>query len=253
VSNLSLKAFAAFLVTAVLSVGCGGLASAQAASPADSRSGPPVKRIPPTPIAKKKAELGGPTWKVRWTRIAEHAIPFSMLTQQVPNDVRHFCPRFYSMTDPAKRSFWAYFFQALSGAEASLDPRAKARHVEPKLARIEHVPADQVMTEGLLQLTYADSQRYGCSFDHEADRSLPADSLRRSILQPSNNLRCGVKILKNQIIDQQKPLVSPTSYWAPLRPGAPGYETFLHQMVNPPKECGLTNSDRSPHLREIAQ
>ena len=42
---------------------------------------------------------------------------------QVPHDVRRLCPNFYQMSDVDKRAFWAYFFQALAGAEAGLSPR----------------------------------------------------------------------------------------------------------------------------------
>jgi len=34
------------------------------------------------------------------------------------------------MNDPDKRAFWAYFFQALAGAEAGLNPRTRVRHTE---------------------------------------------------------------------------------------------------------------------------
>jgi hypothetical protein len=42
-----------------------------------------------------------------------------------------------------------------------------------------------------------DQERYGCDFDWEKDKNDPA----KTILQPKNNLLCGVAILKNQLID----------------------------------------------------
>ncbi len=45
-----------------------------------------------------------------------------MLSSQVPQGVRRFCPRFYEMAETDKRTFRAYFFQALAGAEAVLNP-----------------------------------------------------------------------------------------------------------------------------------
>lgn len=204
------------------------------------------KRVPSTPLAKKTVELGEPTWNPRWNWFVVHALPPSMLSRLVPSDVQHFCPRFYAMNKKEKHAFWAYFFQALSGAEATLNPRAKAPHTEPVLAARENVPATRVMTEGLLQLTYADASRYGCNFNERADRRLAPDDPRRSILQPKNNLECGVKILANQIIDQHKPIVSPTSYWATLRPGTAGYHTFIQQMADPPRACELHPAGHSP-------
>jgi hypothetical protein len=35
------------------------------------------------------------------------------------------------MGEPDKRTFWAYFFQALAGAEAGLNPNTSIRHAEP--------------------------------------------------------------------------------------------------------------------------
>jgi hypothetical protein len=64
-----------------------------------------------------------------------------------------------------KRTFWAYFFQALAGAEAGLKPNTSVRHTEPEGALA-------MRTEGLLQLSYADQKRYGCDFNWRADRVL---------------------------------------------------------------------------------
>jgi hypothetical protein len=158
------------------------------------------------------------------------------------------------MSDAEKRTFWAYFFQALAGAEAGLNPVATVRHTEPKLAHEEHVPVTNVRTEGLLQLTYADRQRYGCPFDEEADRGLPPDDPTRTILQPKNNLVCGVAILKNQLIDLHRPIVWSDSYWATLRPGNVGYLNFAKQMSNPPAACVMHAERSNGHLtRQQAQ
>jgi hypothetical protein len=213
------------------------------------------KHVPHTPIDRKKAELGQNTWNPQWNEIVEQALPASLLSEQVPHDVRRFCPRFFVMSETEKRTFWAYFFQALAGAEAGLNPQATVRHDEPKLARREKVAATRVRTEGLLQLTYADQTRYGCPFDEQADRGLPPQDPARTILQPKNNLSCGVTILENQLITQRKPLLSPTSYWATLRPGTASYRIFAKQMTNPPAACGLHSlrGRRKVPLKQIAQ
>ena len=210
----------------------------------------PLKRVPPTPIEKKAAELGDTTWNPEWNQIVAQALPPVLLSNRVPRDVRQFCPRFYGMTNAQKRTFWVYFFQALAGAEAGLNPNATVRHTEPKMAQEEHVAVTKVRTEGLLQLTYADRHRYGCLFDEEADRGLAPDDPARTILQPKNNLACGVTILKNQIVDLHRPLLWSNSYWATLRPGTISYRVFAKQMVNPPAACGLhpglPDRDRQP-------
>ena len=85
---------------------------------------------------------------------------------------------------------------------------------------------------------YADQKRYGCNFNWQVDRALKPHDPAKTILQPKNNLECGVKILFNQIIIQHKPLLSRSGYWSTLRPGGPSYLLFAKQMTNPPAACG---------------
>ena len=211
---------------------------------------PETKLVAPTPIAVKKAELGSDNnWNPQWDQAVETAIPPEMLSTQVPRDVRRFCPRFYQMGETDKRAFWAYFFQALAGAEAGLNPRSNVRHTEPETAVVDDVTHQMVHSEGLLQLTYEDHQRYGCDFNWEADRHLPPHDPQRTILNPENNLKCGINILSNQIINQHKLIFSHTSYWSTLQPGTVGFRVFVKQMTNPPVPCGLRQpaaAHRSP-------
>lgn len=198
---------------------------------------PKTKPAPATPIDTRRAEIGGPMWNPAWDNIVEEALPPSMLSWRVPPDVRHFCPRFYSMKDVDKRAFWAYFFQALAGAEAGLKPRARVRHTEPAVAVTDKVTGRAVRSQGLLQLTYEDANRYGCDFDWQTDKKLKPDSAAKTILQPKNNLECGVKILAHQIIDSHKRILSRSSYWSTLRPGTASYRMFAKQMTNVPLTC----------------
>ncbi len=207
-----------------------------------------TKPAPPTPIDAKKAELGGKTWDPLWDKIVEQSVPPEMLSSRVPRDVRKFCPRFYTMSETDKRVFWAYFFQALAGTEAGLNPTSRVRHSEPEVAVVDHVTHKAVRSEGLLQLTYEDATRYGCDFDWTHDRELPLSDPSKSILQPKNNLECGVKILDKQIITQHKPLISRKSYWSTLQPGTVPYHTFVKQMINPPAACEAPV--RAPKLRQ---
>ena len=197
------------------------------ASPAQA-----IKPAPPTPIDMKKVELGGTPWNPQWDQIIEKALPPEMLSSQAPRGVRRFCPRFYEMGTADKRTFWAYFFQALAGAEAGLNPNTSVRHTEPEGAMA-------MRSEGLLQLSYADQKRYGCDFNWQVDRALKANDPAKTILQPKNNLECGVKILVNQTIVQHKPLLTRSGYWSTLQPDGPSYRVFAKQMTNPPAACGL--------------
>jgi hypothetical protein len=52
-----------------------------------------TKPAPPTPIDEKKVELGGTPWNPQWDEIIEKALPAELLSSQVPQGVRRFCPR----------------------------------------------------------------------------------------------------------------------------------------------------------------
>jgi hypothetical protein len=209
---------------------------------------PETKAAPATPIDTKRAELGGPMWDPAWDMIVEQALPPEMLSSQVPRDVRRFCPRFYEMSEVDKRAFWAYFFQALAGAEGGLKPTTLVRHTEPEVAVKDEVTGRAVRSSGLLQLTYEDQTRYGCDFDWDADKKRPqVHDPAKTILQPKNNLECGVKILDKQIIDQHKPLLSHSGYWSTLRPGGASYRVFVKQMTNVPAACGLRVAKTKRH------
>jgi hypothetical protein len=206
-----------------------------------------VKPAPPTPIDVKKVELGGTPWNPQWDQIIEKALPPGMLSSRVPRGVRRFCPRFYEMGKADKRTFWAYFFQALAGAEAGLNPNTSVRHTEPE-------GTIAMRSEGLLQLAYADHKRYGCDFNWRVDRLLKANDPTKSILQPNNNLECGVKILFNQIINQHKPLLTRSGYWSTLHPDGPSFRIFAKQMTNPPSACGLSTKstiDKSDTTKSV--
>jgi hypothetical protein len=213
-----------------------------------------IQPVPPTPIDVKKVELGGTPWNPQWDQIIEKALPPEMLSSQVPQGVRRFCPRFYEMGETDKRTFWAYFFQALAGAEAGLNPNTSVPHPKPEVARRDEVGGKATRSQGLLQLAYADQKRYGCDFNWQADRALKANDPAKTILQPKNNLECGVKILVNQTIIQHKPLLTRSGYWSTLHPDGPSYRVFAKQMTNPPSACGLSTKstiDKSATTKSV--
>ncbi|HLY42257.1 MAG TPA: hypothetical protein VKR52_13680 [Terracidiphilus sp.] len=196
-----------------------------------------VKSPPPTPIALKKVQLGEPSWNPEWDRIIEEGLPSDLLSSHLAKDVRPFCPAFKRMDVDDKREFWAYFFQALAGAEAGLEPTADVRHTQPQVAVVDRVTHRMVRAEGLLQLTYMDANRYDCNFDWDSDRHLPEKDPAKTILQPENNLACGITILENQLVTRHEHLISRKSYWETLRPGTAGFPNFIRQMRNVPGAC----------------
>lgn len=237
----AIVSFAALLTLAIfLSAGCSRAAQSQTTptSPLPPAQ-PQIKPAPPTPIAVKKVELGeGDPWNREWDVMIEKALPHNLVTRRRAPAVRALCPRYRTMTQANRRAFWAYFFQALAGAEAGLKPTADVRHTEPQVAVIDPVTHRIVRQEGLLQLAYEDSRRYGCKFNWQRDRDLPEHDPAKTILQPRNNLLCGIRIVENQLIDQHRPLVTDSSYWVTLRPNSPSFRIFLRQMADVPEACG---------------
>jgi hypothetical protein len=205
-----------------------------------------IKPAPPTPIAEQKDTLNEDNnWNPQWDVVIEENLPSEMLSPGTGKAVGAYCPRFSSLPDVDKRAFWAYLFQALSGAEAGLKPTTNVRHTDPAVAVVDGVSHRMVRSEGLLQLTYEDSERYGCDFDWNHDKSLPAHDAAKTILQPKNNLLCGIRIMKNQLVDLHEPLLTSKSYWSTLRPSTLSYRVFVKQMANAPATCG-TKAPRSP-------
>jgi hypothetical protein len=207
---------------------------------------PEVKPAPPTPIAEEKDELGKPSWDPSWDVTVEQALPRELLSDSVARYVKPFCPRFKSMSEVDRRTFWAYVFQALAGAEAGLVPTTNVRHTEPEVAVKDTVTKRMVRSEGLLQLTYMDADRYDCDFDWDNDKQLAEKDPAKTILQPVNNLTCGVKIMKTQLIERRRPLVTSDSYWSTLRPGTLSYRVFYKQMANVPEVC---RADSAPAMQ----
>jgi hypothetical protein len=220
-----------FSVATWMAFGCSGTRLAQQVPQAQ------VEPAPPTPIAEKKDELGVPSWDPAWDATIEQSLPPEMLSNSEARAVKPFCPQFQEMSEADRKVFWAYVFQALAGAEAGLKPTTDVRHTEPEVAVKDSVTNRMVRSEGLLQLTYEDSDRYGCDFDWDKDKQLPEKDPQKTILQPENNLKCGIRIMSNQLIDKHKPLATGSSYWSTLRPGTVSYRVFVKQMTNVPSAC----------------
>ena len=224
--------------------GCGGQWQAQATSAEEQAAEqkaaePATKPAPPTPIAVQKAQLGDEnTWDPEWDKMIEKALPADLLSPKLERQVRDLCPRFKQMSEVDRRAFWAYFFQALAGAEAGLEPTTNVRHSDPEVAVPDPVTHRIARQEGLLQLAYMDSQRYGCDFDWDSDKALPEHDPEKTILQPKNNLECGIEILDDQLTVQHKTVLSKSSYWVTLRPGTTSFRIFVKQLANLPAECG---------------
>jgi len=106
--------------------------------------------------------------------------------------------------------------------------------------------------EGLLQLAYADQKRYACDFNWQVDRALKTNDPAKTILQPKNNLECGVKILVNQTIVQHKPLL--TGILVDIAPGRDEPSRIRQTDDQSPAACGLSTKstiDKSATTKSV--
>ncbi len=144
-------------------------------------------------------------------------------------DIANFCPRYSQLTDNLKMNFWVYLVSAVTKYESGYRPTSRFK--EPGMGNdpITHLP---VYSEGLLQLSYQDSNVYPfCNeFDWAKDRSLDASDPRRTILDPVKNLTCGIRIM-NQIMGKHNAIAfNSGQYWSTLMPSR-GVEKSIQTLV----------------------
>lgn len=205
-----------------------------------------LKSVPATPIAIEAKKLDKPSWDPEWNEMIEENLPSRLLSGRREKQVSALCPRYRNLTKDQRRVFWAYFFQALAGAEAGLNPVTDVHHTDPQVDIVDRVTHLHVRQEGLLQLTYMDDLRYGCNFDWVRDRDLPEHDPDKSILEPRNNLFCGIKIVERQLVKHHEPLLNDGSYWSTLRPDNASFAVFKKQMANVPAYCSVDENRQTP-------
>jgi hypothetical protein len=167
------------------------------------------------PVIWEKNNPSRKEWSKIIYSVIENEEP-EMLGQNAIKDIHVFCPTFERLTDAERLSFWGHFFAALSSHESSWDPTT--RSIETSQG-IDPVTQRQVVSEGLLQLSYQDEKsfRLDCGFNWERDQNLAAKDPRKTILNPLLNLKCGVKIMARRLKDDKALTKESGVYWAPLK------------------------------------
>ncbi len=155
-----------------------------------------------------------------WTQIVYTVIKKEesyLLGQNVADDIEIFCPQYRSLTEAQRLNFWGQFFASLAYHESGWNP--VSRMIESNFTYKDSVTKMPVVSEGLLQLSYQDegSYRLDCGFDWNKDKNLAAKDPRKTILNPYNNLRCGIKIMSIQLKKYRSITMSSNVYWAVLK------------------------------------
>lgn len=134
-----------------------------------------------------------------------------------PTDVADFCPMYDRLGKIDRLNFWVELTAAIAKFESGWKPTS--RMTETTMGT-DPITKKQVVSEGLLQLSYQDIQwAKFCEFNWLQDnKSYPSltDS-RRSILDPYKNLSCGLQILNRQVKNKGAIALSAGVYWSVLK------------------------------------
>lgn len=154
----------------------------------------------------------------RWSAYAESVVSLYLDEFDKAADAPLFCRRYASLDRDQRVEVWADVMAWVSYWETGWDPRN--RTAEPDQG-VDDVTGRPVYSEGLLQLSYQDrdSNPY-CAFDWTADKNLPAGDLRRSILNPYENLYCGVRTMADLVAKNGRAAVAQGGYWSTLQLGS---------------------------------
>ncbi len=128
-------------------------------------------------------------------------------------DWQDFCPNWYKLTYDQQLIVISELVIAVTYYESGFNPLA--RMLEYGLGN-DPITGKQVMSEGLLQLSYGD-QKWApwCQFKYHQDVKLPL--AKRSILNPITNMNCGVRIFGNQVARKAAIVASEGAYWSVLK------------------------------------
>lgn len=157
-----------------------------------------------------------------WTVYAEDALErYGSALLKGTTDIEDFCPMYDRLGHQDQLHFWVQLIAAMTKYESGFKPTS--RYTETSMGT-DRVTGKQIVSEGLLQLSYVDELNYRsvlpagvCDFDYQSDKQYAATDVRRTILDPKNNLTCGIGILNRQVQRFNKIAVGSGAYWAVIK------------------------------------
>ncbi len=140
----------------------------------------------------------------------------TLIKEQV-TDIATFCPRYNSLPALQRMNFWGQLVSAISFYESGWNPLS--RFIEVDMKDPDTVTGEQVVSEGLLQLSYQDTLNHRglCDFDWSKDMMLSVNDPRKTILDPYKNLSCGIRILARQIRSKHAIAIGKGAYWSVIK------------------------------------
>jgi hypothetical protein len=149
---------------------------------------------------------------------------FDVINQYLPElnqseDITRFCGHYKELTTDQQIQVWGEIVAGVAFWESSWNPAESAEDGGSEPDDITHLP---MWSEGLMQLSYQDTESNPyCAFDYKSDTKLKHSDLHRSILNPYNNLYCGIRTMAdlvqvNKRVSQKK---GQDGYWSTLNAG----------------------------------
>ncbi len=164
------------------------------------------------PLSWEKVRAEGKSW----SQFLHESIRlnFHNMLEEV-QDMETFCPRYKSLTETEKINAFGMLIAGVVKYESSYNPLRRYR--ESTMGK-DPITGEQVVSEGLLQLSYQDIRGWpACQFDWKHDKILDPTDPHRTILDPYRNLDCGLRILASQIRRRGHILLEKNVYWATLK------------------------------------
>lgn len=186
------------------------------------------------------------------------------LLELAPARIEAFCPLWAAMSRPQREGFYADLLYAIAWPESRHDRRVIAQEpgiVDPSTGRqaIDAVTGKPILSEGLLQLSYADQVSYppalglACHFDWDRDRdsfladlatggtkpSFKSTHPDRTILDPYVQFTCAIHVL--DVLVRKKPnrefRAAAGVYWSTMRPARPAHAEVVQAMRKRASPC----------------
>ncbi|MBC7753308.1 MAG: hypothetical protein H7Z71_03655 [Moraxellaceae bacterium] len=156
-------------------------------------------------------------WSAKVFEIIRDETTLAQMKTPIPTDMNYFCPKYKSLNETQRMTFWGQLVAALTFRESGWKPTMT--YLEPD-HKIDAVTKKFVRSEGLMQLSYQDVSSYrdlDCGFEWKKDKDLAPNDPHKSILAPFRNLRCGILILDKKVRMNHE-ISTPNTYWSVLRP-----------------------------------
>lgn len=169
-------------------------------------------------------------WSPAYSAFIQASVPATLLAYP-PESV---CPKYKSLSDAGKRTFWADWLQSTASPESGFD--RTQMFYEGGISSLDPVTGLHNVSEGLLQISYGDSECRGI-FDYAKDKAAYLDDYSRAKLRPNKNtaslhpertildaqknLACGLAILNKLLAGHPERAFQPTAgkYWSSVRDG----------------------------------